>query len=78
MNDNKLLTKAFTPTATKVSNVVSVIDLRSVICNILNLSDDCSDKELLNASVKFKENFYGKDTRDEGIGTDKQSDSVVK
>ena len=76
--DNKYLTKSFTPTATKVSNVVSVIDLRSVICNILNLSDDCSDKELLNASVEFKENFYGKDTRDEGIGTDKQSDSVVK
>lgn len=76
--DNKYLTKSFTPTATKVSNVVSVIDLRSVICNILNLSDDCSDKELLNASVTFKEKFYGKDTRDEGIGTDKQSDSVVK
>lgn len=78
MNDNKLLTKAFTPKATKVSNVVSVIDLRSVICNILNLSDDCSDKELLNASVKFKEKFYGKDTRDEGIGIDEQPDPAIK
>lgn len=77
--DDKLLTKAFTPKATKVSSVVSVVDLRTVICNILNVSEDCTDKELLKASVAFKEKFYeGKNTGDEGSGTDKQSDPAVK
>lgn len=78
MDDNKLLTKAFTPTATKVSNVVSVVDLRTVICNILNVSEDCTDKELLRASVEYKEKNYGKDTRDESIGIDEQPDPAVK
>lgn len=63
-----------TPTPTPIRNT-----FHDALCNMLNISEDSSEDDIISASIEFKEKFYeGKNTGDEGIGTDKQSDSVVK